>query len=181
VDTAPEERSPHFKRSLCVASPRNFVCTRVFIFARPMIAITKIRDYSQSNGLTTTRSMESTYLCSVNVNFAMIQVVLSYSVAFIVRAFIYTNLVLIFRRSRTSSFLWLFALGRVLLMEPSALPLFLFITTATANSVLLFRKKNSNISYKQTNKLKSNHFENSTVTHSSYMYNSRQWKMCQHH
>ena len=38
----------NFRRSLCVASPRNFARVRVH-FARPTIAIAKIRDYSQSS------------------------------------------------------------------------------------------------------------------------------------
>ena len=38
----------NFRRSLRVASPRNFARARVY-FARPTIAIAKIRDYSQSS------------------------------------------------------------------------------------------------------------------------------------
>ena len=43
----------NFRRSLRVASPRTFARARVY-FARPTIAIAKIRDYSQSTIFVTT-------------------------------------------------------------------------------------------------------------------------------
>ena len=43
-------RARNFRRSLRVASPRNFARASVY-FARPTIAIAKIRDYSQSSQL----------------------------------------------------------------------------------------------------------------------------------
>ena len=55
----------NFRRSLRVASPRNFARARVY-FARPTIAIAKIRDYSQCK-LFTTSSHMTTRTCATSI------------------------------------------------------------------------------------------------------------------
>ena len=53
----------HFRRSPRVASPRNFARSRVY-FARPTIAIAKIRDYWQSKSIKSLFASRLACLCS---------------------------------------------------------------------------------------------------------------------